>query len=426
MKRLLSAFWKSTEKPQALPKRRIHLGIDYGTSASKIVFRDYGAPGGERGLMAMFGGSMRISSSIRLTSESLVFGRTTEPTRGSVLYESIKMRVAAEAIEGSTYYFGPATPLPDTFSACDLAVLTMWHLISEGHRAVYRHLSGRMGEVRLGMTMGVPMAFFDDPILRTQFLLIARRAWLLYRQEGLHEGAISIEKAHRVLERNPASAISETPEEQIRDWLRSEGEAAMWWPFQSPAVGPGPYAKIDIGAGTTHASLYRIYGNVRTPKTGIGFFGASTVAVGMDAVDQAIVQATGGDGDCLAIRGSEQAILSQNRAAQAAIVSVRERIYHAYQRAWIDTFQKIEGYRAERAAWDSHKIFMIGGGSLVPLLVDPMRTHPARSDLRVDLARLEPPLDLVGPTDGRSHLISCRSQRWPTDSQISGFQSRRH
>ena len=32
-------------------KRRIHLGIDYGTSASKIVFRDYGAPGDEKAFL---------------------------------------------------------------------------------------------------------------------------------------------------------------------------------------------------------------------------------------------------------------------------------------------------------------------------------------------------------------------------------------
>jgi hypothetical protein len=343
---------------------------------------------------------MRISSSIRWTRESLQFGGTAEPIGDSILYESIKMRVAAEATGDSIYYFGPASPLPDEFSACDLAVLTVWHLISEGHRAVYRHLLGRMQDVRMGMTMGVPMAFFDDHVLRTQFLLIARRAWLLYRQEGLHEVVISIEKALRVLGRNPASTIPETPEEQVRDWLRSEGEAAMWWPFQSPAVGPGPYAKIDIGAGTTHASLYRIYGDVHTPKTGIAFFGASTVSIGMDAVDRAIMQATGGSGDCLAMRGKEQTILSGSKAAQSAVAPVREEIYLAYKKAWIETFRKIEGYQAERNAWKGHKIFMIGGGSLVPLLADPLRTHPASSDLRVDLARLEPPPDLTR-TDGR-------------------------
>lgn len=149
---------------------------------------------------------------------------------------------------------------------------------------------------------------------------------------------ITVEKALRVLERVPKSAIPETPVEQIRDWLRSEGEAAMWWPFQSPAVGPGPYAKLDIGAGTTHASLYRIFGEVGTPKTGIAFFGASTVPTGMDAVDQIIAQSIGHNDDCLLLRGKEQSILSGTTAARNGINDVRDAIYHAYRRAWIPSY----------------------------------------------------------------------------------------
>jgi len=417
MKRLLSAFWKSPEKPQAQPKRRVHLGIDYGTSASKIVFRDYGAPGGERAILVLSGGSMRIPSSVCISGEKLEFGATTAPPNRGVVYESIKMRVAVEATGRSTYYFGPATPLPDRLNAYDLAVLTVWYLISEGHRAVDQYLRGNMENVRLGMTMGVPMAFFDDQVLRSRFLSIARKAWLLYREEGLLGCTIQIEKARGALDKFPADSISTTPDDQVRDWLRSEGEAAMWWPFQSPAVGPGPYAKIDIGAGTTHASLYRIYGDANTPKTGMAFFGASTVSVGMDAVDQAIARCIGHTGDCLSLRGKEQSILGGTIKAQNGIADVRDAIYHAYRRSWIQTYQKIGEFVAEKTAWNNHKIFMIGGGSLVPLLVDPMRVHPG---VGIALASHSSNLLLTWRrrTGRRLLLPSCRLRRWLTGSRI--------
>ncbi len=38
---------------------------------------------------------------------------------------------------------------------------------------------------------------------------------------------------------------------------------------------PGPYVKLDVGAGTSHSSLFRIYGDLQTPKRGIGFFGVT-------------------------------------------------------------------------------------------------------------------------------------------------------
>jgi hypothetical protein len=181
---------------------------------------------------------------------------------------------------------------------------------------------------------------------------------------------------------------------EVRDWIRSEGEAAMWWPFQSPAIAAGPYAKVDIGAGTTHASLYRIFGTARTPKTGLAFFGAVTVSYGMDAVDSAIAESEGVTGDCLALRGLERSILQKSPKARGALIPVRDQIYEAYRKAWIETYRKINKYSAELQAWSQHKVFVIGGGSLLPLLVETVRVHPGRQT-PLQLAALEQPTDLI-------------------------------
>jgi hypothetical protein len=63
MKRLPWAPWKCWNRiPAASHKRQVHLGIDYGTSVSQIVFRDTGSPAGQRAVLALRNGSFRIPS----------------------------------------------------------------------------------------------------------------------------------------------------------------------------------------------------------------------------------------------------------------------------------------------------------------------------------------------------------------------------
>lgn len=328
-----------------------------------------------------------------MTAAEFFFGDNHKTSEQCSVYESLKMIVAAEVHRDAKLYFGPPKIMPGGFSAADLATLTVWFLISEGHRAIDTYLSHKMEGVSIGMTMGVPMSFFRDNQLRSSFLSIARRAWLLYREEGLLDRVLPVEKARRALDKHSFATVPPTSESEVRDWIRSEGEAAMWWPFQSPAVPSGPYAKVDIGAGTTHASLYRIFGTARTPKTGLAFFGAVTVSVGMDAVDSAIAESEGLKGDCLALRGRERSILESSVRARNALISVGEKIYEAYGRAWTETYHKIKG-TAEPQAWREHKVFVIGGGSLVPHLVEMVRVHPGRRT-PLQLATLEEPTDLI-------------------------------
>jgi hypothetical protein len=307
------------------------------------------------------------------------------------------MQAGAEVSNNPRYYFGPAKDLPEGLTYVDLATLTVWFLISEGHRAISAYLKGRMDLVSVGMTMGMPMAFFQDRQERSTFLKIARRAWLLYRGEGLVGSALLRDKALWVLDKYPSEAVPETREDEVRDWVRPEAEAAMWWPFQSPAVAPGRYAKIDVGAGTTHSSLFQIYGNVGTPKTGMAFFSAASQPVGMDAVDRAIADSEGLGGDCLALRGLERSILQNNAKARGALTPVREQIYHAFRKCWIETHQKIEQWVAELISWRDVKLFVIGGGSLIPMIVEGFRVHPSGVNPMLEVVALESPPDLIRP-----------------------------
>jgi hypothetical protein len=92
MKRLPCTSWKFWNRIPVSPKRRIHLGLDYGTSVSKIVFRDSGAPGGETAALVLRNGSFRIPSRVCVTATALLFGGATRAAIDCDIYENDKMR----------------------------------------------------------------------------------------------------------------------------------------------------------------------------------------------------------------------------------------------------------------------------------------------------------------------------------------------
>jgi hypothetical protein len=389
MKRSPRASWKFWNRVPAPPRRRVHLGIDYGTNTSKMVFRDYGAPGEENVVLVLRNGSCRIPSRVCATATQLVFGDDARVPADCDIYEHLKMQVAAEVNGNPDYSPG----LPSGFSAADLGALTVWFLISEGHRAIASYFNGRMEGVEISITMGVPMTFFNDNKLKTSFLSIARRAWSLYCNEGLLASTLVIEKARRVLDEHPA-ALSATTDHEVRDWIRCEGEAATWWPLDSPAFGTGPYAKVDMGAGVIHANLFRIFGKVQTPKRSLVPYGAAAVPVRMDAVDRVIAECRGLNADSSVVRGLEQCILQENAKLREALMPVREQICDGYRRAWIGACNSIGKNAIELSAWRQHKVFVTGGGCLFPLLVDAVRMHPEYQE-PLSVMTSEPPRELV-------------------------------
>src|SRR5580658_2199794 len=84
--------------------------------------------------------------------------------------------------------------------------------------------------VQMGMTMGVPVAFFNDKQLRASFLGVARRAWTFYCKEGLLDSAVSIEKARRVLQKHPV-ALSTISNHEVQDWIDHRATVAVKSPI---------------------------------------------------------------------------------------------------------------------------------------------------------------------------------------------------
>ena len=187
--------WSSERRWALMTERRFHLGIDYGTSTSKLVLRDYGAPEGDRAFILLISNGFRIPSGVTFANDHFNLSLTVPDRTDQTRFESVKMRVAEEAIMNTQrFHYGPKPSFPNGISARDLSVLTVWWLISFGHCAALNRLANTGGgDLVMGMTMGIPMSFYENVRIRDCFLQIARTTWRLYRHEGTLPDLAAIE-----------------------------------------------------------------------------------------------------------------------------------------------------------------------------------------------------------------------------------------
>lgn len=390
-----------------MPSRIVRLGIDYGTSTSKLVFRDPLAPGGEKTYLVTRGGAFRIPSSVAITQKELVFGCSPleggDDIQGRWL-ESVKMRVVGEATGNyQKYCYGPLPPLPNGFTAKDLAILTVWFLLSEGTNVISRFLKLSAHDVAITATVGIPMSFYEDNKLRNIFLEIARTARRIYDDCGsMKNNVVALDDGAALVQRYRLTADEiGVPNDELRNWIRSEAEAAMCLAVTSPSVSDGPFAEVDVGAGTTHASIFSIwpsFNGQRWLKERIAFFGAWSEPFGMDAVDAALARRQGISPDnCLSLRGAEREAI--RRVGAYGLVQTLEKVREAYLMAWSRARPKLNW--AELETFRHHQVFVTGGGSLIPEIEEKFRRHPSGYEHRLVVRHLQKPSDLHR-TDNRA------------------------
>jgi len=385
------------------------LGIDYGTSYSKTVVRDFGAPGGERAYLVP--NSWRIPSAVAVTGGEFVFGASpaTLRTGDAVWHDSVKMRVAGEEVGDLGEYCVARCPAPPPgYGARDIAALTVWHVISVGDAAIREHLIREGESYRMQFTMGAPASFLDSDALTRPFLDIARVAWQLLLQNGpMKSGRISIEHATMMLARAKASIQTQPyPEgDDVRDWLRSEAEAALAHPLRATHIEDGRYVQIDIGAGTTNLSVLGV-GRKFTEEgwvnsDSISCYAAGSTTTGMDAIDRAIAsRLAAAPASPLDLRGKESDYIDR-RSAPMVLRTELGNVKGLHRRCLAEAFSRGLQARAERERWREHKLIFIGGGSLIKPFTDNLTTYPLDGFTHsLSATPLEVPDDLVF-ADGR-------------------------
>ncbi len=371
----------------------VHLGIDYGTSASKVIFRDYDAPGGEKSYPLFFNGSFRIPSDLAIVGNRLHFGyaknRPGSPS-GALWYQSVKMRVAAE--HGATLHGTPfaAQSPPNGWTFEDLAILSVAWLNNKAREAAAEAIT-RTKKLKFGMTLGVPSDFRYSATTTNEFLKIARAAQELDRVRAITGDSVVLDA---VLRRHLETALADARATRhdggsIDEWVRSEARASILWAWEAPELEPEPYIKVDIGAGTTNVAAFLIAatpkrsknGAVGWEKSGIAVFGAASGTVGMNTL-LATPNATS---------SSIPAWLSTYNGGPTLRVTFED----PYRKVFDAVRQKTCANVASTRQWHRTRPIMLGGGSMNPHASRALQFNPfVPNTFFTPIVFHRPPVDL--------------------------------
>ena len=360
------------------PKRQMWLGVDYGTSRSKLVLTDYGAQDQDvsfpvRPLRDHGGdGDYCIPSTVVIDGDFIRFGFHAEAHAddGGQVYRSLKMLCAYP-----DRFYGDQAELPFCgLYARDLATLYVGYLVQLGQESASRYASRLGAEPSFGVTMGAPMAHFEDDELCAMFVEVAREAFNLRSGIDLLNG-VTVEDAKSALAAVRTELAGSDPV-QPRDWVRSEAEAALFWAYTSPDIEDGRYACVDVGAGTTSASWFHItaerYENLLV-KNRLAFWGNACAPPGCDAVDEVLAEDLNLPTKAEA-RGQENKLIKEcsGRQFRTLIAQVLDRIANVLQCASIEAFKKD---RSELKWSHTGRIFFVGGGSKIDLVRKRLISH---------------------------------------------------
>lgn len=389
------------QPPPARPRRIIQLGIDYGTSTSKLVFRDASSRLEQKSfLVRPYGrdGDFRVPALVVWENDRLYFGdeawlRAQVPR--ARVYPSLKIRAAFP----SDAYFQADTHPPEGISVADLAMLSVLHLIQLGGRAIEEYAASLDFDPRLTMTMGVPVASLasGDP-LNSYWLMIARARWLYQKGTPQLANGVPISTA-REMAVSSASAVGQSRPNEVAQWLLPEAAASLMWAFQSPRVPPGLYASVDVGAGSTDACFFRIVEEFDRHfqiwrKAKFSFWGAAARPPGADALDRLIAKAHGLPNQ-LEVRGFEDVFLAKRMPKD--VRPLLESIYEVLS----DAFKAAYPKDAKLSNWQDCRLFLVGGGCRISAIKRHFTGNVLRKNALKPFEVVDPgiPSDLEGIDD---------------------------
>ena len=400
---------RSSSSGRRLLRRHVHLGVDFGTCWSKLVLRDYQAPT-DRCFVVRPGNAFyvdedyRIPSSVLVADERLYFGRTGE-RRDEHVIRSPKMLAAFPSNNDDAF-------LPVGLTAEDICILAVTYLLQIGYKCAESYCASLSPPAtpRMSMSMGVPMSMLDQHRLRNRFLTIARVAFDIWKTEkelrSLADG-IDIDQARALIDAARIRTAAR-PVDSISNWIRSEAEAGLLWIFNSPFVGEGLYGCVDVGAGTTDVSFFRIrdrYENRSWVKDALGFYSARSRPPAMDALDERLATIDGHGVPLARLRGLENTLIKGHALENdERVKSVSRQIHETYRLTWVDAYEK----EMQEVAWRRYGLFVLGGGSKVDMVVDSLRSSVWKGRLeKRTIADPGVPVDLFD---------------WPKNGTLSPFR----
>lgn len=346
---------KSNKPPMKRQRRRYHLGLDWGTSATKLVLRDYEQNKAFVLIPPDVKSSYRYPSTCVIEKKKIYFGVEAEKRRetSSEVFEALKANV---------YETGNVVRKDDISKEEELATLYLAHIISIGLDFAEKHAARSDSDALMGMTLGVPAEELEQSALRHVYLKMARTAYEIAVRIGCNPQGLKEIDCLQVLKtarEEIAKKDANNPPNlsEYAQWLRPELAAAMFWGVKSPTIQSDLYSCVDIGAWTTNASYFRIHHANGDEKGGISFYGGACRTPGMIKLLDTVASSQGKGFSSLF--GQEDKYLNKEKY-KLFVESYREQ----YFAIWKDGFHKSYEKERSQGAWDGKlNVMVVGGGS---------------------------------------------------------------
>lgn len=389
---------KTGKTTAARKKLLLNVGIDFGTSFTKVVYRDIHAG---RSSVLGFGGrngglpEFYIPSAVTFAGGKIYFawGAGRQMEGDSIGITSFKICMACRAksvltgggcrlaleVEGRPCFTVRNGAGDITVGPSDIAALYLAYVIG----LVRERLTGRYGkEVELGLTwnMCAPIDHYEKEHILGEF---RRSLFLGEKLAGRVKDGMGVDDALRMLSTEKSGWIQLPDESEITTFIVPETYAAVISYVNSRQAEEGLYVVVDVGSGTTDVSFFRLS---LGPKKVI-FYEARTGLIGVDDIARDIIlhSLSGSDAgvekgledtreigavrDTIALGSAEgngsRIFLTGRQAYQVGVEKYdailgenATRVFDHYKKTFAGAFKK----EKSEGRWKEFSMFTIGGG----------------------------------------------------------------
>jgi len=282
-------------------KVNVTIGIDFGTSSTKVFFRS-GQSTRETPYACLFEENpvgyppICLPSTVCVADGKVYFAAKAERRLGGTVYRSFKTclrcrltnRYCGHCAVGVERVRPGYRNLPDRGGDVPAEELAAWYLAHVIAEINVRVRANYANEVRLVYNMAAPMDVIE-PIVGRDFY--ERALFIAERMAGTGVGHQGVALASLRFHYNQTK--TEVPELQSegerRTFVVAETRAGVVAYVNSRIAVPGLYALIDIGAGTTDMSIFRLGGDSGGVDVRPDFYSAAVSLAGADRVDQLVL-----------------------------------------------------------------------------------------------------------------------------------------
>lgn len=377
------------DRVQRSESRDVVLGIDYGTSTTKVMCRPFGERQGTV-VAATENGDALWPSLVAIHDGRLHFGHDAAECPDPIPW--LKM-VLAQGPKNET-----ALGIEESYGLHPhmLAAFFLAWVIADARRAV----KAAFGDVRLTYNLAAPLDNLSDPSIEERYALT------LHRAEQLARDAIqgwSLESAQALWDRISGRLQVVPPESERATFVLSEVHAATCEVVRQQRLPDGHYAVLDIGAGTTDISVFLFRSGVQqhTVNGTIAYFASGVLGQACNAVDHRIIGALS-DAGLVDTEDIWSRLLSAKQNSRDGAIALggvtlgleqvralARPIGHNIHRRYLEVVAEAFEKEARRGNWQELRLLFIGGGGRF----QPFRDR-VQSDFPLDCIRSVMPEEL--------------------------------